>query len=51
MTRRTVVACADCGAVYSARKRRDETFLLTTEDGDCACGSDRFVEVGAEADD
>lgn len=41
----TLVRCGDCGSHYTARII-DGTLRLTTDDGDCPCGSDAFVELG-----
>jgi hypothetical protein len=41
----TLVRCVACGSHYTARLL-DGEFRLTTDDGDCPCGSDRFDECG-----
>lgn len=40
MAARTVVQCRLCGRPYSARIVGEETIVLPTDDGHCACGSD-----------
>ncbi|MFC5973351.1 hypothetical protein ACFPYI_18630 [Halomarina salina] len=44
MTHQKIVHCTTCGQVYAARKREDGTFILSTADGRCRCGSDRLSE-------
>jgi len=39
-----IVRCSACGRPYIARRRGDGTFILSTADGRCRCGSEEFGE-------
>lgn len=39
-----LVRCAECGSPYCARLVGDEV-VLSTEDGNCTCGSETLVKV------
>lgn len=45
----TIIHCTECERIYTVRKRDDGEFLLTTEDGDCACGNGTFRELAEAA--
>ena len=48
MTEQVLVACTECGKAYTARKRDDSSFILPTNNAECECGNDTFVEFDTE---
>ena len=50
MIEQVPVICRECGKVYTARKRDDSSFILSTRDSKCECGNDAFVEVDTEGE-
>lgn len=49
MTQQTIIRCAQCGQVYTARVN-DGEFVLPTEDGRCGCGARAFEEMTVEGE-
>ena len=49
MATRTPVLCEACGRPYSARLI-EERIVVSTDDGNCACGSDGFVPIQESPD-
>lgn len=43
--KRAPVQCTNCGRVYSVRIREGGEFILPTDDGECPCGAESFVEL------
>lgn len=48
MPERTAVICTECEQVYAARERDDGSFILPTNDPECECGNNTFVELDKE---
>ena len=50
MTERVLVTCTECGKAYTARKCDDSRLIPPTNDAECACGNETFVEVDPEGE-
>lgn len=44
MPDRVIVLCVECGTPYTARVH-DDQFVLSTENSECECGSEAFVQA------
>lgn len=47
----TLICCIECEKVYVVHERPDGSYVLTTDDGNCACGNTSFREVDWITDD